>query len=163
MAKDNRFVSLAVVVLIGVVLQGAFIFVDHQETPSKTAVAFSKAYFQLDPAMADSLSAEILENGDVVSSYIEKVADDARARGFALKRMISQLSLDETHTVFKDDNTAEVRITGCRRVTINPIFGFVAKLFNLNQAHPVDETLILVREDGQWKVSGQPFDLIRTM
>jgi hypothetical protein len=36
----------------------------------------------------------------------------------------------------------------------------VAKIFSLGETHNVEETLTLVKEDGLWKVCGEPFALV---
>ena len=58
-----------------------------------------------------------------------------------------------------DESNAEVRITGERFRSINPVFALIGRLFFLIEKHEVDETLSLVKEDGRWKVCGNPFSL----
>jgi hypothetical protein len=68
----------------------------------------------------------------------------------------------ETHTVVKDANSAEVKLKGVRRRTINPVYGLVARWFFIGETHPVDATLDLVKEGDTWKVCGNPFRLIES-
>jgi hypothetical protein len=74
--------------------------------------------------------------------------------------MKNALSNIETATEMEDENTAKVKITADRKRYLNPLYGIVAQLFFLTESHGVEETLTLVKEDGQWKVCGAPFELI---
>jgi hypothetical protein len=65
----------------------------------------------------------------------------------------------ETRTLSKSDNEAQIRITGKRKISINPVYVIVAKLFNLSETYEVDATVDVVREDGKWKVCGNLFSL----
>jgi hypothetical protein len=73
--------------------------------------------------------------------------------------MRNQLSHISTELKMTDENNAEVRITGERLRSINPVFALIGRLFFLIETHEVDETLSLVKEDGRWKVCGKPFSL----
>ena len=95
----------------------------------------------------------------MVGDYINRVADEARASGFDLSYMRSKLIDLETNTRMVDDNTAEVHITAERERAINPIYALVGRLFFLIETQPVDATLEVIKEEGRWKVCGQPFSL----
>ena len=164
MDSGNKFLAIACVVIVAFILQVVLVIASNKQRPSDAAVDFSKAYFMLDEDMARSLCSEINENEevDVVGEYLQRVADDARANGFGVNWMKMALSHIETKTEMVDDNTAEVNITCRRRRSINPIFAIVAKIFSLGETYHVEDTLTVVNEDGQWKVCGQPFDLIES-
>ena len=51
MQQGSRFFTIISVLVVGVMLQIMLVFADQRGAPAKTAVAFSKAYFGLDPAM----------------------------------------------------------------------------------------------------------------
>ena len=159
MAQGKMIVTIAVVVIISGFLQVLLVFADCKDTPSRTALGFTKAYYQLDPSMAKFLCKKIAadEDADPVGDYLHSAAQEARAMGYSAGAMKSTLYHIETETVKKDDTTAEVRITGERKYAANPVFAWVAKLFFLGKKYAVDQTISVVKEDGRWKVCGQPF------
>ena len=161
MAPGKNIIALAVVIIIAVILQVVLIIADKQEMPAKAAIAFSQAYFKLDRAMGDYLCNQISEEaeGDVVDEYLHRTAEKAKAMGFDLNYMKNALSHIETATEMEDENTARVKITADRKRYLNPLFGIIAQLFFLTESEGVEETLTLVKEDGQWKVCGAPFEL----
>jgi hypothetical protein len=161
MGSGSKIMVLATVIVVAFILQIVLIGADRHETPGTVAVDFSKAYFNLDTDMADLLCSEMAgdEDADVVDDYIQRVAAEARAEGFdpSWKKMV--LAHVELETEMVDENTAEVQITCERRRSPNPVFGAVAKIFCLGGTYQVEETLTVVKEDGGWKVCGQPFSL----
>lgn len=161
MQQGSKFFTIFAVLVIGVMLQIMLVFADQREAPAKTAVAFSKAYFELDPAMVKYLCSAFTTNeeGDVVAEYLSRVADDARIVGFDRNYMRSRLYSVHTEIISQSDTEAEVRILAERKRNINPIFTVVGRLFSIGETYPVDETLKLVKEDGRWKVCGRAFSL----
>lgn len=161
MQQGSRFFTIIAVLVIGVMLQIVLVFADQRETPAKTAVAFSKAYFGLEPAMVKYLCSAFTasEEGDVVAEYLSRVADDARVVGFDRNYMRSRLYSVHTQVISQSDSEAEVRILAERKRNINPIFTVVGRLFSIGETYSVDETLKLVKEDGRWKVCGRAFSL----
>lgn len=162
MAKvDNKISVFTVTLLLGIFLQLIFVWAGNKDNPSRAAVEFTKAYFSLDPSMADRLCSEITkaENVDLVDNYLHKIHTKADARGF--DRSFLRKSFDHIHTesITKND-TAVVHLTGTTRTCINPIFTWVARLFHLGKTSSVNEEIHLVLEDGQWKVCGAPFSLL---
>ena len=158
MAQGSRLLTIAMVVVIAGFLQVLLVFADCKNTPSRTAVAFTKAHFRLDPSMGDLLCSEITkdEDADPVGDFLHDFKNNARLRGFRPNALRSTLYNVHTETQMKDDSTAQVRITADRREALNPVFSWIAKLFFLGQTYHVDTTLDLVKEDGKWKVCGQP-------
>lgn len=162
MDSGNKLMTLASVVVVALILQVALIFADHHESPAKTAVEFSKAYFKLNKHMKDFLCSEIRadEDTDVVGDYIHRKSEEAKNNGFAPSWNKMALSHIEVETEMIDDQTANVHITGTRRRSVNPLFGVVSKIFFLGESHTVEGTLVVVKEDDGWKVCGQPYELI---
>jgi len=162
MGGNSKLATIAAVIVVAFILQVVLIVADHHESPGKAAVEFSKAYFKLNKAMEKRLCREITEEGesDVVSDYLNRVADQAKSEGYDVSWMKMALSHIETETQMVDDNVAEVRINCNRRRAVNPVFALVAKLFSLGETYKVEETLTLVKEDGLWKVCGEPFGLV---
>ena len=162
MGGNSKFPAIAVVIVVAFILQILLVMADHHESPGKAAVEFSKAYFKLNTDMEKRLCREITEDGesDVVNDYLNRVAEQAKSMGFDVSWMKMVLSRIETETQMVDDNVAEVRINCNRRRAVNPVFALVAKFFSLGETYNVDETLTLVKEDGLWKVCGEPFALV---
>lgn len=162
MLSGKNLLIIGFVVAVFVILQGILISIGKVDSPATAAVDFAKAYFMLDGAsMSKRLCSEIVEDEteNPVNTYLNSVADVARKLGFSKNYMRSQLSHVSTETQMVDENNAEVRITGERLRSINPVFAIIGRLFFLIQPHAVDETLSLVKEDGRWKVCGSPFSL----
>jgi len=162
MKSGNNVVVLVSVLIIAFILQVVLIIADHGDSPGKAAVQFSRAYFKLNPSMANWLCSDLTaeEDGGVVSDYLYRMADTARARGFEPAWMKMALAHIELETRMIDASTAEVHITCSRRRSMNPVFGLVSKIFLLGETHKVDETLTVVKENGRWKVCGEPYSLI---
>jgi len=73
-----------------------------------------------------------------------------------VRKMVTHL---ETETVAQNDESATIHLAGHSRTCINPVFTYIAKLFHIGQQYTFEETLNLIKEDGQWKVCGTPFGL----
>ena len=82
MSQISKYGPLVVVILIGIVLQVLLVFASFTSTPYNTAVAFTKAYFKLDPSMAEYLCEEskTIDDMDVVAGYIQHAASAAKDR-----------------------------------------------------------------------------------
>ena len=108
MTPTSRYLTIAGVILMGIVLQGILILADCQDTPRRAAVEFTKAFYHLDPAMSARLCKKHLggQDSDVVEQYILKVSSEARDRGLGLNYMKNILYGVETHTHMIDENTA---------------------------------------------------------
>jgi len=156
MSRLSMIAGIILVLITGFCVQLLFVFASTEDTPNKAVVEFSKAYFQLDRSMAERICHEQLtsDDVDVVDQYFYRVAREAKDRGFDIDFMKNKLYHIETTTLKKGDNEAQVRITGKRRISINPVYVIVANVFNLSETYEVDATFDVVREDGKWKVCG---------
>jgi hypothetical protein len=161
MEKQSNYVDIVLVILLGVFVQVLLISAGERETPSRSAVKFSKAYFALDPSMASWLCSEIVEDEDFnpVADHINTTADHAQLVGHEPYYMRMQLYGIETELISRDEDTAVVHLRGKRKRLINPLFYFIGKIFFLGETYHVDATLDLVKEEGQWKVCGAPYAL----
>ena len=162
MDRAKNIIAIAAVIVIAFILQVVLVIADKQETPAKAAIAFSRAYFKLDKAMGDFLCNQISEEAeeDVVDEYLNRTSEEAKAMGFDLNYMKKALSHVETAIEMEDENTAKVKITADRKRYLNPLFGIIAQLFFLTESDGIEETLTLVKEDGQWRICGAPFELV---
>jgi hypothetical protein len=160
MSQDSK-VALITVVVIGFLLQIILAAADTRETPYGATIAFSKAYFGLCPDLAQTMANNGINTDevDVADAYLYSKSVEAANRGYPLKRFRKMFYNIHTKTVAQDASTATVHISGTTRIAVNPLYGFVAKLFFLTSPTDVEETINLVKEDGKWKVAGQPFAL----
>ena len=162
MLTGKNIVIFGSVIVIAFVLQVILISVGKVDSPAGAAVEFTKAYFMLDgPAMTEMLCSELSEDeaADMVDGYLHHSAEKARSMGFSPSYMKNQLSHVKTEIKMTNENTAKVRISGERLRSINPVYALIGRLFFLIETHEVDETLTLVKEDGEWRVCGRPFSL----
>ncbi len=161
MAQAKVFLTIAAVVVLGIIIQLILIGADAMSTPTRTVIRFTKAYFNLDHSMSKYLCAELSaeEGVDPVAEYINRMADEARAMGFSVNYMKSKLYSIHTDIISKSDSEAQVRITAVRKRNINPIYTIVAKLFFIGETYKVDEILNVVKEEGKWKICGETFVL----
>ena len=162
MVRGTKFLAFAIVIIIAFILQVALIIADKHESPAKSAVEFTKAYFRLDQEMAQYLCDELTEAAeeDVVDAYLNRMAEKAGTMGYKTSYMKTALSHIESETEMQDENTAVVRIKAERRRYVNPVFGAIAKIFFLTETYPVDISLTMVQEDGQWKVCDAPLSRV---
>ena len=161
MLSGKNVMIVGLVIVIFVILQAILILSGGKvDSPAQTAVKFTKAYFMLDgTSMTENLCSEISEDeeADIVGGYLFSTAEQARAMGFSPGYMKNQLAGVHTETNMTDETSAKVRITGERLRSINPVYALVGRLFFLIETHQFDETLTLVKEDGEWRVCGRPF------
>ena len=163
--------SLALVVLVGLLLQVGLVALDRTQTPYKTAVAYVQARYGLNPSMARYLcsgsgescgkneaSQTCCANG--ANDFIHKATADAAERGFEKGFNKYTLSHIETHTKYLDDTTAMVHLTATRRMAINPLYAYVARLFSIGKTYEVDESVRLKLENGLWRVCNESVALL---
>ena len=161
MANRSNVSAWILVVALAVCLQVVFVFADCKQSATGTAIDFSKAYFLLDPGMEDYLCNALIgdDSESAAATHILAMKTEAGERGFGtgmVKRIITHL---ETETLAQDGETATIHLSGNSRTCIHPVFAYVAKLFRLGQTYTFEETLELIKEDGQWKICGTPYGL----
>jgi hypothetical protein len=161
MVQLSRVTGIIIVLIIGLFIQILFAFADTRDTPSTAVVEFSKAYFMLDKSMAERICNErqASDEIDVIDQHIYLAEKQASERGFDINLVKYKLDNIETEIITKNDNRTQVRITGKRRVSINPVYSIVAKIFDLAATHEIDEVINVIKEDGKWKVCGDLFAL----
>lgn len=158
----NNIASLVIVVLIGLLLQVGLVFLDCTQSPSDSAVRYIKAYYKLSPSMAkyicDGSSEAACGNqsdayaSSKVSDHIYNATAEAAERGFGKGFAKYSLSHIETRTEYLDDATAVVHLTARRRLAINPLYTWVARLFRMGETREVDESIHVKLENGRWRV-----------
>ncbi len=160
MANRNNNVWWVLVLVLAVCLQVAFVFADCKQTATGTAIDFSKAYFLLDTDMEQYLCSDLAgDDESAAGAYLHAMTETAAQRGFGTGMVRQMIYHVHTETLSQDAESATIHVEGLRRTCINPVFAYVAKLFQLGEAHPFEETLDLVKEEGQWKICGAPYGL----
>lgn len=162
MDSGTRFLTFTSILMLALILQVVLAVADQRDTPEKAAVEFAEAYFWLEPAMAERLCRELAPSAkaDPVAAFLERKNREARASGFAPHYLKQGLYHVDVRTLENDGETARVLLRGERRRTINPVYGLVARWFGVGETHSVEETLLLKKEAGTWKVCGRPFGLL---
>lgn len=155
MSNFRDLSTIAMVLLFAVFLQLIFASAELKETPDRAAVAFAKAYYGLDPDMADRVCREVLESGDPVEALIHNAKTEARQRGFSPSYMKSQLFNVRTSVLEKNEATAQVHLVCERKKSIHPAFAYFAKIWGIGETHHEDKIMDLVLEEGKWKVCGE--------
>jgi len=161
MAQKNRIALAPFAAIFGfaVILQLIMITADCRQTPGRIAKNFTKAYYYLDPSMQDYLCQNLAGEGEVVNDYLLAKQTEASQRGLAVSYLRHKLLHLHVDVMEPTKNSAKVHLKGTSRVCINPLYMIVGKLFHLADDHHVDATIELVKEEGSWRVCGNPFGL----
>ncbi|MFH1983793.1 MAG: hypothetical protein ABIL58_18285 [Pseudomonadota bacterium] len=161
MKQDNRLATLILIVIFGAMVQVVLAAGDGKDAPYKAATEFTQKYFYLDPSMADQMcNAGVTEDDvDMVDNYLYAKQMEASARGYDVTRLRKSFSHIKTQTVDMTNESATVHISGTARTIINPVFGWFGKMFFITTPEHLEATLDLVKEDGKWKVCGEPLTL----
>ena len=160
MPKQKMLWAFGLVVILFLGLQALMVFADSCEGASETALNFTKAYFGLDPDMANMVCQEVKESAeaDPVATFMNQVALEAENLGHSFNYMRSQLTKYHLETIAQDDKSATIHISGKRKRSIHPIFTYVGRLFFLGETYDFEKTLNLVKEEGEWKVCDDLFN-----
>lgn len=156
--KKSVVIPILLAVAVGLIVQASLLGVDRKDSPNKAVIEFAKAYFKLDPSMAKRLCNEMksVDDIDVIDQYIYQVTEEGRKRGLGKNYMKTKLYHIDTHTISKEADSAQIRLTGKKRKSINPVYSIVAQIFMIGDSHEVDATFNVIKEDGKWKVCENP-------
>jgi hypothetical protein len=158
MAKKINPAPFAIVIGIAIILQLALIAIDCQQTPGSVARNFTEAYYALNPDMQDYLCANLVEKG-VVDQYLFQRGQQASSRGFSTNYMRQAFTELHVNAVEHSDTAMTFHVHGTTRTCINRPFMIVGKLFGLGRDFPVDGHIDVVKENGRWRVCGNPFGI----
>lgn len=156
MIRLNTVAGIILVLILGFMVQVFFALADVRDTPNKAVTEFSKAYFMLDPSMANKICKKQLTSDDIdiVDQFLYLVTKEAKEEGFNINWMKNKLYHIETRTISKNDTNAQIHLTGKIRKSIHPFYEVIAQIFNIGETHEIDETFNVVKENGKWKVCG---------
>jgi hypothetical protein len=149
--KYKSAISIALVILLGIALQVVFVFAETKDTPNKAAVEFAEAYFKFDPAMKYMLCSKLCDDQeqDYVAIYIHESSMRARDLGYNLSYLKTGLKDVMTTTLARDENTATIEFKAKSKYALRTFF--TGDKFEVH--HKFD----MIKEDGKWKVCGNPF------
>ena len=159
MAKNIKPVPLAITIVVAVILQFALIAADCVQNPTKVARNFAEAYYYLDADMQDYLCADLAKKEQVVDSYLYRKNLEASQRGLPVNYLRQKFIKMHLSVAASGPDTVKLHLEGTTRVCINPVFMLVGKLFQIGQDYSVDERIELIKENGQWRVCGNPFGI----
>lgn len=142
-------ISIALVILLGIALQVVFVFAETKETPNKVAVEFAEAYFRFDPAMKSMLCSRLVEDQDHVAIYIQESSRRARDLGYNLSYLKTGLKDIMTNTLARDENSATIELKAKSKYALRTFF--------TGDRFEVYHKFDMIKEDGKWKVCGNPF------
>lgn len=159
--KKSVAIPILLAVVVGLIFQASFLGVESKDSPQKAVVEFAKAYFKLDPSMAERICDEMktIDDVDVVDQYIYQKTREGQERGLGKNYMKTKLYHIDTHTVSVAADSAQIRLTGKKRKSINPVYAIVAQIFMIGDAHEIEATFNVVKEDGRWKVCANPLNI----
>ena len=161
MKKSPKLISLTAALLIGLIFNASSAWAEGS-SPAQVVKDFTKAYYMLEPSMADFLSkdARINENDvDMVEVYLRLQDNDAYSRGYQTSYLQMKPILMKTKILTMDDSSARIQIDAITIRSINPLFRIVGYVFCLLEEHEVQDTISLVKEEGIWKIGPGAFDL----
>lgn len=161
MKKRSRLISLVATLLIGLVLHASSAWAEGS-APAQVVKDFTKAYYMLEPSMADFLSEDALTNENdvnMVELYLRLQDNDAYSRGYKTSYLQMKPILMKTKVLSMDDVSAQIQINATTIRSINPLYRIVGYVFCILEEHEVQDTITLVKEDGAWKIGPGAFNL----
>ncbi|MGD9330720.1 MAG: hypothetical protein PVJ53_05375 [Desulfobacterales bacterium] len=160
MERFRNLIPLTLVILLGILVQVVLVVADTKETPTKGAVAFTKAFYKMDPAVTERMCGDLLADANPVDDLFHQAVMDAQAKGFSASYPRMQLFHLQAAVLAQDEASAQVRLTCSMKRAIHPAFAYFLKMWNLGETYHLDEVVDLVNEDGQWKVCGYDYAMI---
>lgn len=161
MKKSRRLISIAAALVLGLCIHASSAWAEGG-APEKVIKDFTRAYFMLNPSMAAYLSedAKTDENeADTVERYLDTKAAEARDRGYQLSYLQMRPVVMRTHVLNMDDASAEVQVEVVTLRSINPVFRIVGFVFGLLDEYEIQDTITVVKQDGEWKIGPGAFEL----
>lgn len=153
MAQTDRISVISMVIFFTALIQTLLIFADHPNSPHTTALKFTKAYFLFDAeGLADHMCKNNQASPKIIDEYIYRNIKEAQDRGVPIDYLKSRFTHIDSNIISNNGKKALVRVTGTRRISINPFYGFVAKIFQIGDSYKVDMVLPIIKEAGEWKV-----------
>lgn len=144
-------ISIALVILLGIAFQVIFVFAETKDTPNKAAVKFAEAYFKFDPAMKSMLCSKLVDDQeqDYIAIYINESSLRANDLGYNLSYLKTGLKDIMTSTLAQGENTAVIELKAKSKYALRTFF--------TGDRFEVHQKMDMVKEDGKWKVCGNPF------
>ena len=160
MDRFRNLIPLALVVVLGIVVQVVLVAADSNETPSRAAVAFTEAFYKMSPAVTNHMCSDLRDEEDLVDGRFYQAAAEARTKGFSDAYPRMQLFHVETVVLAEDEASAQVQLTASMKRAMHPAFAYFLRMWNMGATYHLDEVVEMVYEDGHWKVCGYDYALI---
>ncbi len=158
MDQSDRISVISMVIFFTAILQSLLIFADKQNSPHTAAIKFTKAYFLFD---ANAMSSRICKTNQAsknkIDNYVYHNVKEAKDRGVPIDYLKSRFTHIDTELISYDGTKATIRVTGTRRISVNPVYGFIAKIFQIGKSYKVDQVLSVIKESEEWKICGNSF------
>lgn len=143
---------IALVVLLGVLVQVVLAGVYLKETPVRAAESFARAYYLLDPAMTARMCKDLVGDANEADELRYRAVQEARARGYSPNYMRMQLFDVKAVVLAEDQNSAQVELSFEMKRAIHPAFAYFAKMWKIGETYHAEGVVDLVKEAQQWKV-----------
>jgi len=160
MDRFRKWIPLALVILLGILVQVVFVAAQTKDTPARAAVEFTKAFYKMSPSVKDRMCSDLLAEEDLIDDLFHAAATEAKARGFSESYPRMQLFHVQAAVLAQDEASAQVQLSCSMKRSIHPAFAFFLKMMNMGETYHLDEVVDLVNEDGKWKVCGYEYAMI---
>ncbi len=158
MNQSDRISVISMVIFFAAILQSLLIFADNQNSPHTAAINFTKAYFLFDAnAMSSRMCKANKVSKNMIDQYVYRNIKEAKDRGVPIDYLKSRFTHIDAKIISSDGTTTQIRVTGTRRISVNPFYGFIAKIFQIGKSYKVDQVLSVVKEAEEWKICGNSF------
>ncbi len=160
MDRFRNAIPLALVVLLGILVQVVFVAAETKDTPARAAIAFTKAFYKMSPSVTERMCSDLQDAEALVDDIFHAASNRAQARGFGAAYPRMQLFHVHAAVLAEDEASAQVQLTASMKRAIHPAFAFFLKIMNMGETYHLDEMVDLVNEDGKWKVCEFDFAMI---
>ncbi len=161
MKTNFKLISTMVVLSIFLCLNAPCAWA-KDDAPIQVVKGFAKTYFMLDDSMADYLSKKTSINEKrkiIVFLFLEKKAVEAFNNGYKISFLQKFAFNIETTVLEMNDSSAKIQFNATTIRNVNPLYRIFGSFFGLLEKYKVQETLTVVKEDGEWKIGPGAFDM----
>jgi len=161
MEKKFRLISIIIALFIYLSVTPSSIQAGD-DAAEKVVKDFAKAYFMLDPSMADYLSEETVINEDgvnLVDFYIENMAMEAQNQGYKLSFLQKKTTKIKTKILNADESSAKILFNATTIRNINPLYRIIGSVFGVLEEYKIQNIITVVKENGTWKIAPGAFDM----
>lgn len=161
MKKEFRLIFIFVALSVFLCINPSSILAGDGTT-EKVVKDFAKAYFMIDQSMAEHLNKKALINEDgvnLVDLYIYKKTIEAQSQGYKLSFLQKKTVKMKTRVLNEKGSSAQILFTSTTIRNINPLYRIIGSVFGMLEEYKVQDTITVVKEDGEWKIAPGAFDM----